>query len=196
MWQSGWEGSLGGNGYIHMVWLSPFAVHLRLLQRCLLIGYILIQNKKFKKTRQTYKTTKNSNGLNKPVSPKGNQPCIFIGRTDAEAEAPVLWPPDGKSWLVGQDPDAGRDWGQEEKGMTEDEMAGWHQWLNGREFEQALGDGDGQGGLACCSLWGAKSRTRQSSWTTTLRTTQPQSSSNWKSLNLNYKLFILILAFL
>ena len=75
------------------------------------------------------------------VNPKGNQPWIFIGRTDAEAEAPVLWSPDAKSWLNGQDPDAEKDWGQEEKGMTEDEMAGQHQRLNGHEFEQAQEDG-------------------------------------------------------
>ena len=71
----------------------------------------------------------------KPVSPKGNQPWIFIGRTDAEAEAPILWPPDGNSWLLGKDPDVGKDWGQEEKGETEDEIVGWHHWLNGYELE-------------------------------------------------------------
>ena len=88
-----------------------------------------------------------------PVHPKGHQSWIFIGRTDAEAETPILWPPDAKNWLTGKDPDAGKDWGQEEKGTTEDEMAGWHQQLNGHEFEQALGVGDGQGSLACCSPW-------------------------------------------
>ena len=76
----------------------------------------------------------------KPVNPKGNQPWIFIGRSDAEVEAPLLWPPDAKSWLTGKDPDAGKDWGQEEKGATENEMVGWHHWLNGHEFEQTLGD--------------------------------------------------------
>ena len=85
-----------------------------------------------------------------PVHPKGNQPWIFIGRTDAEAEALIVWSPDAKSWLIGKDPDAGKDWGQEEKGTTEDEMAGWHHRLHGRESEQAPGDGEGQGGLACC----------------------------------------------
>ena len=90
----------------------------------------------------------------KPVNPKGNQPWIVIGRTDAELQAPVLWPPDVKSRLTGKDPDAGKDWRQEEKGMTEDEMVGWHHWLNGHEFEQAQGDGEGQGSLACCSPWG------------------------------------------
>ena len=93
-----------------------------------------------------------------PVHPKGNQSWIFIGRTDAEAETPILWPPDGKNWLIGKDPDAGKDWRQEEKGMSDDEMVGWHHWLNGQEFEQALGVGDGQGGLACCSPWGCKLR--------------------------------------
>ena len=84
----------------------------------------------------------------KPVHPKGNQSWIFIGRTDAEAEAPTLWPPNVKTWLIGKDPDAGKDWRQEEKGMTEDEMVGWHHWLNGHEFEQAPGVGDGQGNLS------------------------------------------------
>ena len=88
----------------------------------------------------------------KPVNSKGNQPWIFIARTDAEAEAPILWPPDVKNWLTGKDPDAGKDWWQE-KGMTEREMAGWHHWLNGHELEHTLGDGEGQGSLACCSPW-------------------------------------------
>ena len=79
-----------------------------------------------------------------------------LGRNDAKAEAPVLWPPHVKSWLIGKDSDAGRYWGQEEKGMTEDEMAGWHHWLYGRESEWTLGVGDGQGGLACCDSWGRK----------------------------------------
>ena len=92
----------------------------------------------------------------KPVNPKGNQSWIFIARTDAEAEAPILWPPDSKNWLIGKDPDAGKDWRLEDKGTTEDEMIGWHHQLDGHEFEQALGDGDGQGGLACCSPWGCK----------------------------------------
>ena len=83
----------------------------------------------------------------KPVNPKGNQPWIFIGRTDAEAEAPKLWLPNGKNWLIGKDLDAGRDWRQEEKGITEDEMVGWHHWLDGHEFEQAPGVGDGQPGV-------------------------------------------------
>ena len=89
----------------------------------------------------------------KLVNLKRNQPWIFTGRTDAEA--PILWPPDLKSLLIGKDPDAGKDWRQEEKGVTEDEMVGWHHWLNGHEFEQTLGDTEGQGNLLCCSLWGA-----------------------------------------
>ena len=81
---------------------------------------------------------------------------MFIGRTDAEAETPIFWPPHAKCWLIGKDPESGRDWGQEEKGTTEDEMAGWHHRLNGHEFEQAPRVGDGQGSLACCSPWGHK----------------------------------------
>ena len=88
-----------------------------------------------------------------PVNPKGNQSWIFIGRTDDETEAPMLWPPDAKNWLIGKDLDVWKDWRQEEKGMTEDEMVGWHHQLNGHEFEQALGVGDGHGSLACCSPW-------------------------------------------
>ena len=91
----------------------------------------------------------------KPVNPKGNQLWIFIGRTDVEAEAPVLWPPDVKSWRIGKDPDAGKDWGQE-KWVTEDETVGWHHWLNRCEFEQTPGDGEGQGSLLCYSPWGRK----------------------------------------
>ena len=91
----------------------------------------------------------------KPGNPKGNQPWISIGRTDAEAEAPIFWPPDVKTRLIGKDPDAGKDWRQE-KGTTEDVMAGWYHWLNGYEFEQAWGDSEGQGSLACCSPWGCK----------------------------------------
>ena len=90
------------------------------------------------------------------VNSKGNQTWIFIGRTDAEAEAPMLWPPDVKSWLTGKDPDAGKDWGQEEKGMTEGEMVRWHHWLDGHGFAWTPGVGDEQVGLACCSSWGCK----------------------------------------
>ena len=86
-----------------------------------------------------------------PVYPRGNQPWMFIRRTDAEGETPILWSPNAKSRLIGKDPDAGKDWRQEEKGMTEDEMVGWHHQLNGHGFEQILGDGEGQGSLVCCS---------------------------------------------
>ena len=89
----------------------------------------------------------------KPVNFKGNQTWIFIGRTDAEAEVPTLWLPDAKNWLIRKHPDDGKDWGQEEKGMTD---VGWHHQLNGHEFKQAVGDGEGQGSLACCSPWGCK----------------------------------------
>ena len=92
----------------------------------------------------------------KLVNPKGNQPWIFIRRTDAEAEAPILWPPDAKSWLMCKYPDAGKDWGQEEKGTTEDEMVGWHHQLNGHEFDQTLGDSKRQGSLVCYSPWDCK----------------------------------------
>ena len=92
----------------------------------------------------------------KPVNWKGNQPWIFIGRTDAESEAPMLWPPDVKSRLTGKDPDVGKDWKQEEKGTTEDSIIGWHHWLNGDEFEQTQGDSEGQRSLECCSSWGHK----------------------------------------
>ena len=88
------------------------------------------------------------------VSPKGNRSWILIGRTNAEAEAPIFWPPNAKNWLIRKDPDAGKDWRQEEKGTTEDAMVGWHHWLDGHEFEQTLGAPDGQEGLACCSSWG------------------------------------------
>ena len=104
----------------------------------------------------------------KPVSPKGNQSWIFIGKTDVEAETPILWPSEVKSWLTGKEPDAGKDWGQEEKGTTEDETVGWHQWLNGHESEKTPGDSEGQGNLVYCSPWGHKSQTQLSYWTTTM----------------------------
>ena len=103
-----------------------------------------------------------------PTSPfTGDQPWDFFGRNYANTETPVLWPPHAKSWLIGKDSDAGRDWGQEEKGMIEDEMAWWHHWLDGRESEWTLGVGDGQGGLACCDSWGHKESdmTEQLNWT-------------------------------
>ena len=92
----------------------------------------------------------------KPVNPKGNQSWIFIGKTDAEAELPILWPPDAKSWLSGKDLVAGKDWGQEEDGVIEDEVVVWHHWLKGHEFEQILGDSEGQGSLECCRPWSQK----------------------------------------
>ena len=98
----------------------------------------------------------------KPVDSKGNQSWIFIGRTDAETEAPILWQSDEKTWLIGKHPDAGKYWNQEDKGMTEDEIAGWHHWLNGHEFEQGLGNDEGKGSLAWCSCGVAKSQTRPS----------------------------------
>ena len=91
-----------------------------------------------------------------PVHPKGDQSWVFLGRTDVEAETPILWPPDAKSWLIWKDPDAGKDWGQEEKGMTKDEMVGWHHRLDGPGFGWTPGVGDGQGGLVCCDSRGCK----------------------------------------
>ena len=99
------------------------------------------------------------------VHPKEDQPWDFFGRNDAKAETPVLCPPHAKSWLIGKDSDAGRDWGKEEKEMTEDEMAGWHHRLDGHEFEWTPGAGDGQGGLACCDSWGHKELDTTSDWT-------------------------------
>ena len=102
-----------------------------------------------------------------PVHPKGDQSWVFFGRTDAEAGTPILWPPHAKSWLIGKDTDAGRDWGQEEKGTTENEMAGWHHRLDRYEFGWTPGVGDGQGGLACYDSWGHKESdtTEQLNWT-------------------------------
>ena len=102
-----------------------------------------------------------------PVHSEGDQPWDIFGRNDAKDEAPVFWPPHKKNWLIGKDSDAGRDWGQEEKGTIEVEMTGWHHWLDGRESEWTLGDGDGQGGLACCASWGRKESdtTERLNWT-------------------------------
>ena len=102
-----------------------------------------------------------------PVHPKGDRSWVFFGRTDVEAETPVLWPSHAKSWLIGKDPDVWKDWGQEKKGTTEDEMAGWHHRLDGHEFEWTPGVGDGQGGLVCCDSWGRKESdtTERLNWT-------------------------------
>ena len=119
----------------------------------------------------------------KPVNPKGNQPWLFIGRTDAEAAAPRHWPPDMKSQFIQKDPDAGKDWGQEEKGMIKGEMVGWQHQLNGHEFEQTLGDGEGQGSLVCCSPWGHKELDMTEQRVTLLVVSGEVSSWNisWKS---------------
>ena len=111
-----------------------------------------------------------------PVHHKGDQSWVFFRRNDAKVETPVLWPPHEKSWLIGKDPDAGRDWGQEEKGTIEDEMAGWHHQLNGRECEWILGVGDGQGGLACYDSWGLK----ESDMTEQLNWTEGVNTCNWQ----------------
>ena len=114
-----------------------------------------------------------------PVHPKGDQSWVFIGRTDDKAETPILWPPDVKNWLIWKDPDAGR---QEEKGMTEDEIVGWHHRLNGRGFGWTLGVGDGQGGLVCCSPWGHKQldMTEQPNWTE-LNPLEDRDTWKWRS---------------
>ena len=114
----------------------------------------------------------------KPVNPKGNQSWIFIGRTDSEAETPIFCPPDVKNWLTGKNPDAGKDWRQQEKRTTEDEMIGWHHWYNAHEFERAPGVGDGQGSLVCCSQWGCK-ESDTNEWL------------NWIELCMSYSLHLL-----
>ena len=111
----------------------------------------------------------------KPVNPKGNQPWIFIWRTDAEAEAPILWPSDAKSWFIGKYLGAEKDWGQEKKEVTENEMAGWNHWLSGHKFEQTSRDCEGQGSLVCCSPWGPKE----------LDTTERLNDNLWKYLGLS-----------
>ena len=124
------------------------------------------------------------------VHPKGDQSWVFIGKTDFEAETPILWPPYVKSWLIGKDPDAGRDWGQEEKGTAEDEMAGWHHRLDGHEFGLTPGVGDGQGGLACCNSWRGKESdtTERLNWTTIFTKSQQcfRYSSNLKKCLLTF----------
>ena len=117
------------------------------------------------------------------VFSKGNQSWIFIGRTDAEAETPILWPTDAKNWLIGKDPDAGKDWRQEEKGLKEDEMVGWHHRLNGHDFEQALGVGEEQGSLAWCSSWGRKEQDSMSNWSKLSANDLLQPFFIWECLN-------------
>ena len=128
-----------------------------------------------------------------PVHSKVDQPWVFFGRNDAKAETPILWPPHAKSWLFGKNSDAGRDWGKEEKGMTEDEMAGWHHWLDGCEFEWTPGVGDGQGGLACCNSWGCRESdmTEWLNWTEVIKYTIKD-----KCVSKHKKLFFLLSKFL
>ena len=116
-----------------------------------------------------------------PVHPKGDQSWVFIRGTDAEAETPVLRPPDGKNWLIGKDPHAGKDWRWVEKGTTEDEMVGWHHRLNGHEFEPTPGVGDGQGGLACCDSWGRKESdtTERLNWTELKKNKEIGKAQSW-----------------
>ena len=118
-----------------------------------------------------------------PVHSEGDQPWDFFGRNDAKTKTPILWPPHGKSWLIGKDSDTWKDWGQEEKGVTEDEMPGWHHWLDGHESEWTLGVGDGQRGLACCNSWGRKESdmTEQLNWTE-LNKTKDLHVENYKTL--------------
>ena len=116
-----------------------------------------------------------------PVHLKGDQSWVFIGRTDVEAETPILWPLDAKWWLIWKDPDPGKDWGQEEKGIIEDEMVGWHHQLNGHWFRWTPRVGDGQGGLACCSSWGHRSQRVRHNWATELNWTDAKS---WHLKNL------------
>ena len=122
----------------------------------------------------------------KSVNPKRNQSWRFIGRIAVEAETPILWPCNSKNWLIGKDPDTGKDWRQEEKGMTENEMVGWHHRLDGHEFEQTPGDSEGQGSLACCSPWGCKSQTWLSDWTMKLVNLLDFCGKEWKAIVVNY----------
>ena len=142
---------------LHYVWSSPTRMHIhcfhytRKYSYCVLcfVFFFIFESFLLEKTLESP-----LDSMIKPVNPKGNQPWIFIGRTDAEA--PKLWPSDVNSRLTGKDPDTGKDWGKGEKEVTKDEIVGWHHWLNGHEFEQAPGDSEGQGSLACCSPWGCK----------------------------------------
>ena len=120
------------------------------------ISYTVLCNRRVYVKNTTFMSLFSEQLEIQPVHSEGDQPWDFFGGNDAKAETPVLWPPHAKSWLIGNDSDAGRDWGQEEKGASEDEMAGWHHWLDGRESEWTPGVGDGQGGLVCCNSWGLK----------------------------------------
>ena len=133
---------------------------------CLEVWFSMLLNCGLEKTLENPLDSKEI----QPVHPKEYQSWVFIGRTDAEAKTPILWPPHEKTWLIEKDPDAGKDWGQEEKGTAEDEIAGWHHWLNASESGWTLGVGDGQGGLACCNSWGLKESdtTEWLNWTDTL----------------------------
>ena len=133
-----------------------------------------------------------------PVHSKGDQSWVFFGRNDTKGETPTLWPPHVKSWLIGKDSDAGRDWGQEEKGMTEDEMAGRRHWPDGCEFEWTPGVGDGQGGLACCDSWGHKESdtTEQLNWMllkwfTFLCHVRDWWKYSWPNMDLNWVVLLL-----
>ena len=112
----------------------------------------------------------------KPVNPKGNQPWLFIGRADAEIEAPILLPPDAKGWIIGKDLNAGKHWSQEEKGKARDQMLGWHHWPNGHKFEKTPEEGEGQGSLVCCSSWDHKGSG-----------TQMKNKRNWKNYSFDHK---------
>ena len=128
------------------------------------------------------------------VNPKRDQSWVFIGRTDAETEAPILWPPDMKCWLFGKDPESGKDWGQQEKGMTGDEMVGRHHWLNGHEFWWTPGVDDGQGGLVCCGSWGCKEsdKTKQLNWMNQEAYDKKKGKSTFYSFIFYSKLFMFI----
>ena len=181
-WRGRWEGGSGWGIHVNP-WLIRVNVWQKPLQYCGVIGLQLVEinGKNKNKNKQTNK--KNwccwivvqkkiiESRLDckeiQPVHLKGDQSWVFIGRTDAEIKTLILWSPHMKTWLIGKDPYAGWDWGWENKGMTEDEMTGWHHWLNGYEFEWTPGVGDGQGGLACCDSWGRKESdtTERLNWT-------------------------------
>ena len=127
----------------------------------------VLDHKEIVVLEKTLESPLNSKEIN-PVNPKGNRSWLFIGRTDAEAETPIIWPPDVKNRLTGKDPDVGKDWRREETEVAEDDMIRWHHQLNGHELEQIPGDGEGQGSVACCSLWVTKSWMGLRNWTTTI----------------------------